>query len=262
MLAYLGSIWRCRYFWLSLVRIDIRTRYRRSVLGIGWSLLQPLTMTAIFCLILRPLLMPELSLGYCVLFFLTGLALWNYIVNVAVQGCQALFRGEAYIRQYPAPLAIYPLRTALGFGVHLSLVLLMVMVLGCCWQGSVPVVPLLSLVPTLVLVLLLGWSLAVLTSFANVYYQDTQHLCEVGLQILFYGTPILYRPELLQAKNLGWLLHFNPLVPLFDLFREPLLNARVPSPLTFAWAGAVVLFFLLAASLVLVRCQGRVILYM
>src|SRR5438552_1821634 len=141
--SHLGAVWRCRYFWLSLVRVDLRTRYRRSVLGLGWSLLQPLAMTGLFCLILRPLLMPDWPLGFCVLFFLTGLAVWNYVVQVSVQGCLALIRGEAYIRQYPAPMAIYPLRTALNFGVHLLLVLGLVVPLGCVWHGGVALLPLL-----------------------------------------------------------------------------------------------------------------------
>ncbi len=262
MLPYLRAVWRCRYFWLSLVRVDLRTRYRRSVLGLGWSLLQPLTMTAIFCLILRPLLMPEQPLASCALFFLTGLAVWNYIVQVSVQGCQALIRGEVYIRQYPAPMAIYPLRTALNFGVHLLLVLSVVVPLGCFWHGAVSVLALVALVPALALLLLLGWSLAVLTSFANVRFHDTQHFCEVGFQILFYGTPILYGPELLHGKGLGWLLAVNPLVPLFDLLREPVLHARLPAALTFVWAGGVVLAFAVAACTTLALCQRRIIFYM
>ena len=51
MTTYLAAVWRFRFFWMSLVRMDLRTRYRRSLLGIGWSLLQPLAMTAIFCLV-------------------------------------------------------------------------------------------------------------------------------------------------------------------------------------------------------------------
>ena len=42
-------MWRCRYFWMSLVKIDLRTRYRRSVIGLGWSLLRPIAMTVILC---------------------------------------------------------------------------------------------------------------------------------------------------------------------------------------------------------------------
>jgi ABC-type polysaccharide/polyol phosphate export permease len=49
MVSYAAAIWRCRYFWFSLVRMDLRTRYRRSVLGLGWSLLHPIAMMAILC---------------------------------------------------------------------------------------------------------------------------------------------------------------------------------------------------------------------
>src|SRR5688500_6720008 len=48
-LRYLGRVWDCRYFWLSLVRMDLRNRYRRSTLWMGWSLLNPLLMTGILC---------------------------------------------------------------------------------------------------------------------------------------------------------------------------------------------------------------------
>jgi ABC-type polysaccharide/polyol phosphate export permease len=262
MLSYLHSIWRCRYFWLSLVRVDLRTRYRRSFLGLGWSLLQPLAMTAIFCAIVRPLLMPERPLAECALFFLSGLICWHFIVNVTVQGCNALFRGEAYIRQYPAPMAIYPLRTALGYAVHFLIALAVVLAFSWVWHGAVDIVALAGLAPGVVLLLLLGWSLAVLTSFANVYYQDTQHLCEVGFQFLFYATPILYGPELLRGRGLEWVMYANPFAPVLQLVREPILLARPAAPVTYLWAGTVVLAFFLAACGTLATQQRRVIFYL
>ena len=102
------------------------------------------------------------------------------------QGCQCFFQGEPYIRQHPAPIAIYPLRTALGETVHFLIALCVV--LGLVWYlhgfGNLPV--LLTLVPTLLLLFVFVWSLALIAGFANVYFQDTQHLADVGFQILFY----------------------------------------------------------------------------
>ena len=49
MTAYVTELWRLRHFWMALVRNDLRNRYRRSVLGLGWSLLQPIAMTAVLC---------------------------------------------------------------------------------------------------------------------------------------------------------------------------------------------------------------------
>src|SRR4051794_29739629 len=112
MQSYLASVWHYRHFWLSLVRMDLRTRYRRSLLGVGWSLLQPLTMTVILCLVFGAIL--KVDTQTYVPHLLTGLVLWNFVLGCAPQACQTFFLSESYIRQCPLPLAVYPLRTALG----------------------------------------------------------------------------------------------------------------------------------------------------
>jgi ABC-type polysaccharide/polyol phosphate export permease len=126
--SYMAAIWRCRYFWLSLVKNDLRTRYRRSVLGMGWSLLHPICMTTILTAVFCKLFHQSIS-DYAP-FVLAGLATWNYVLTVVQHGCHCFFIGESYIRQYPAPLAIYPLRTALGGTVHFLLALSVVLLLS------------------------------------------------------------------------------------------------------------------------------------
>ena len=116
MYTYASQVWNVRHFWLSLVRMDLRTRYRRSVLGIGWSLLQPLAMTAVLCLVFSQIV--GITVKDYVPHLLTGLVCWNFLVGCALQGCQSFFQGESYIRQCPLPLAIYPLRTTIGACFH------------------------------------------------------------------------------------------------------------------------------------------------
>src|SRR5437870_135883 len=118
---YLAEIWRCRYFWITLVKVDLRTRYRRSILGMGWSLLHPIAMTAILCIVFHTIFHAKIR-EYAP-FLLAGLAIWNYVLSSTLSGCQCFFQGESYIRQYPAPFAIYPLRTALGGSVHFLIAL-------------------------------------------------------------------------------------------------------------------------------------------
>ena len=129
-MRYLSAIWGCRYFWFSLVKMDLRTRYRRSVLGMGWSLLHPIAMTLIICMMFRHILGNNNVREYAP-FLLAGLVCWQYILVSTLQGCQCLFQGESYIRQYPAPIAIYPLRTTLGGAIHFLLGL--VVVIGLTW---------------------------------------------------------------------------------------------------------------------------------
>ena len=111
------------------------------------------------------------------------------------QGCQCFFQGESYIRQHPAPLAIYPLRTALGAGIHFLFGLCVLLAFVWLVNGFGNLPALLSLVPTLILMFIICWALAICMGVLNVLFQDCQHLIEVLLQILFYLTPIMYDPR-------------------------------------------------------------------
>lgn len=260
---YLAAIWRCRYFWLSLVKNDLRTRYRRSVLGMGWSLLHPICMTAILTAVFYKMFnQEEQPITEYAPYVLAGLAAWNYILTVVNHGCHCFFIGESYIRQYPAPLAIYPLRTALGGTVHFLLALLVVVLFSWCLNHFQGVPALASLVPTILLLFIFAWSAAVLAGVANVYFQDTQHLTEVGFQMLFYATPLIYYEKLLQDNKLGWFLSLNPLLPLLRLVRLPILKGEVPSLNDFGVAAVIVVVTLLAAGWTLSRLQRRLIFYL
>lgn len=258
---YLHAIWRCRYFWLSLVKMDLRTRYRRSILGMGWSLLHPIAMTATICTVFHHIM--RMDVWHFAPYLLAGLACWNYILTSTTTGCQSLLHGESYIRQYPAPIAIYPLRTTLGATIHFLIAL--TVVLGLMWyikQDLFSFLPLLSLIPTVLLLFVFCWSLAVLAGFANVFFQDTQHLCEVGFQIFFYLTPIMYEPKMLEGARLAWIINLNPLVPILNLIREPIVEGHMPTLMMYGMALATVAMVAGAAILALVRLQRRVIFYM
>ena len=134
---------------------------------------------------------------------LSGLTFWNFISATAISGCQSFFQGESYIRQHRAPLAMYPLRTTLGAGYHFLVGMGVVLVAVSIFAGFANPLVLLSLVPSLVLLFVFAWSLAVCTGTLNVLFHDTQHLLEIILQIVFYMTPIIYKPEILITRTLG-----------------------------------------------------------
>jgi ABC-type polysaccharide/polyol phosphate export permease len=260
MTTYLATVWRFRYFWMSLVRMDLRTRYRRSLLGIGWSLMQPLAMTAIFCLVF-PFFMHVPVVQY-VPHALTGLVCWNFVLGCAVAGCHTFLHSESYIRQCPLPLAIYPLRTSLGALFHLFVGMCVLTVVCSIMRGFPGVIPLLSLLPTLALMFVFGWAMVALSGTFNVFFQDTQHLAEVGFQILFYLTPIIYRLSDLPRHRLSWLLQWNPLVAFLNLVRAPLLDGVVPTPNQYLYAAAVAAGLAAVAGAVLGRMQKRLIFYL
>ncbi|HEX6985576.1 MAG TPA: ABC transporter permease [Planctomycetaceae bacterium] len=257
MLSYPANVWRYRYFWGSLVRMDIRTRYRGSWLGAGWSLLHPLAMSAAMCLVF-----PKLF-GVSVQDFLptviSGMVFWQFLSACAVGGCNCLTAGEAYLRQVPAPMAIYPLRTALGAGFHLSIAFTVVLLGNAAINGLDEPASVLALLPTFPLLLLFGWSLAVLAGFAHAYFPDMHHLIEIGMQILFYATPIIYPPRVLRDRGMGWLMDYNPVASLVEVVREPLLGRGLADASAYATAGGLVVAVAALAALVLNRFERKVI---
>jgi len=260
MLTYLNEIWKCRYFWMSLVRMDLRTRYRRSILGVGWSLLQPLAMTCVFYVAFQHFIRFQGS-DY-IAYLLTGMVAWNFILNSALQGCQCFFQGEAYIRQCPLPLAIYPLRTSLGTLFHFFMGLCVMTAVCAVMRGIPGGAALFSLVPTVLLLFIFCWSLTVMCGTFNVYFNDTQHLAEVLFQILFYLTPIIYRIDDLGRHRLAALLRWSPIVAFLDLIREPLMNHAVPTPAQYGYAVAIVVVMATSAAFLLGRLQKKLIFHL
>ncbi|AWM39269.1 ABC-2 type transporter [Gemmata obscuriglobus] len=238
MFRHLSAIWTARHFLLALVKLDLRLRYRRSVLGIGWSLLHPLAMTAVFTVVFSQLFGGGDPVGYAA-YALAGLAVWAFLREAATLGSKAFLLNESYIRQSPMPYTIYTLRTVLGQVTHACLALTVVVALVAVWKQDAGVlVGVLLAVPGLLLAVVAAWAVATIGAFLTAFFHDVAHLLEVGAQIGFYLTPIMYRRSVLDDRGLGWLADINPVNMFLTLIRDPLLIG-VPTGAQLAqWGGA------------------------
>ena len=228
--AYLARIWKLRYFWGALVKNDLSNRYKRSFLGIGWSMLKPLAMTAIFCMVFGKLF--NVPTSEYAPFVLIGVTFWQFLTETLVAGSHSLAAGSAYIRQQNVPLAIFPLRSVIGSAFHAGVALLVALGIALAFRGFETLNPfaLLCLGPAILLLFLLGWCLAIISSVVSTHFPDTRHMLELGLQILFYVTPILYKPESIEGQSrLIWIVEWNPLTSLRALVRVPILEGTPPA---------------------------------
>jgi lipopolysaccharide transport system permease protein len=223
MFRHLSAVWTARHFLLALVRLDLRLRYRRSVLGIGWSLLHPITMTIVFTVVFSQMFGDGNPIGYAA-FALAGLAVWNFFRDAATVGSKALLLNEPYIRQSPMPYTVYTLRTVLGQAIHSSMALAVVVAVVAFWKGDAGVFVGLALaLPGLLLAIVAAWAVATIGAFASAFFHDTTQLLEVACQIGFFLTPIMYRRSLLDDRGLGWVVDINPANLYLAVIRDPLL---------------------------------------
>lgn len=257
MIGYLNNIWSLRHFWMLLIRIDMQNRYRRSVLGIGWSLIQPAMMTAVLCCVFHSVFGVD-WLHYAPFVFI-GLTYWSFINHSVSHGCRSFHNGKPYIRQKPAPMAIYPLRTVSTAGFQLLIATVAVLPLAFWSSGTAFDWPLLTLPFTFLLLLIIGWSLAVLSGVATVYFPDIEHLSPAVLQVLFYTTPVIYPASALQGRSLHWAMKFNPLAACLELLRKPLIDATFPTSTEVFLAAGFAAVLLVFAGLVLARAERRLV---
>lgn len=260
----LATVWRFRHFWLSLSGMDLRVRYRRSVLGIGWSVLHPVAMTIVFCVAFASWLGTG-DWRTAAPFYLAGLAVWDVIKQSAVQGSLTFLRNEPYIRQSPLPLAVYTLRTSLGTATHFGIALGVAIVATGVLHPVDHLTPLYAVwavLPAAALLVVFCWAVTAVCAVANVYFHDTQHLAEVGLGIGFFLTPIIYPKDRLTERGLGFVADANPVVAFLDVLREPLLTGEPPSTGTFARAAGLTAVAVAAALAALARFERRLVFHL
>jgi len=253
MLSHIQSIWTFRHFWMALVKMDLRTKYRRSVLGVGWSVLNPILMSAVLMLGFGRVLGGGDTIREYGAFLLSGLCVWEFMRNSMSIGCNALTQNEAYIRQSPLPYGIYPLRTVAGTGIHFLISLTVTVVIVCVLKDSAsPLLHAWVVLPTVALLFVFCWSLAAIFAFANAYFHDTQHLTDVVMSLLFFLTPVMIKPEN-QPEAIRAANAYNPFNVFMQLVRQPLISADDPFPSGELWvqaAGLTAILFALACSTV------------
>lgn len=245
MKAYLNGIWESRYFWLHLARADLKYKFRRSRLGLLWTMINPLMLMLMITLVFGNLF--GISMKYYGSYVFSGILIWDFIHGAALTGCNALLSSESYIKQFQHPMAIYSLKVAL---VQVATFIIAVQALYIWTLFSNPTnlwLCLLTLPITVVCLFLLGWPIAILTSSINIKYRDFSQILALVLQLLWYMSPIMIKPEMFKARSLTLLFEYNPVTHILNLLRTPLLDGRLPSLIDFAYVlGLAAILFLLA----------------
>lgn len=207
-----------------LVDRDMKLLYKRSALGIAWTLINPLLQLAVFSFVFRsviPINIPQFSS-----FAFSGLLIWTWSQTALFQATGLITSNKALIRQPNFPTAILPVVTTMTGLIHFLLAL-PVLIIFLAVDGVEPssvlfVLPLLMVIQ-FVLTVGLAYPLAAL----NVTFRDTQHTLGVLLQMLFYLTPIFYDLNSV-PKEFQPFYQLNPMVPLIEAYRAILLKGTQP----------------------------------
>jgi ABC-type polysaccharide/polyol phosphate export permease len=216
-LRYRELIW-------ALALKDLKVRYKRSVLGFLWALLNPallmIVLTIVFSTVMR------MNIQHYAIFLLSVLIPWTFFAQSLAYAVESIVGNGELIKKVAVPKLVFPVAVVISNLINLLLSIiplaLIVLAVGQRFYWTWVYLP----VPLLILsVFTLGATFLFAT--ANVYYRDVAHIVQILLQVLFYATPIIYSADMFPAKY-RWLFHLNPLNYLFNGFRLAVYNGQLP----------------------------------
>jgi ABC-type polysaccharide/polyol phosphate export permease len=232
-LQELKEVLNYRHLLFQLVRRDLLSRYKRSFLGVAWTMLNPLGMMLILSFVFSHVFGQTRAYPA---FILSGLMFWNFFSQSTTAAMSSLIWGGGLLQRIYVPRASFGLSAVGSAIVNLLLALVPLFIVMVLTGAPIRITVLFLPVPLLLLACFsLGLGLAIST--LAVYFPDVAEMYQIFLTAWMYITPIIYPETTFPAKYL-LILHLNPMYYLVKLWRLPLYDGRLPTLGEF-WPAAV-----------------------
>jgi ABC-type polysaccharide/polyol phosphate export permease len=207
-----------------LAWLDVRQRYRRSVLGPIWLTVSVALQIGAMGLVYGELLHQDVAHYLPRLAF--GLTMWGLISMLVADGCLCFISAESFLKQEALPKSMFPARVvvrSLIIFAHNLVVLLVVIVIFLPWPGWEALLAL----PGLALIAINGMWIGLVVGLLCLRFRDLPPIVASFMQVAFFLTPVIWVPEALHGKW-WWLVSFNPFASFLSIVTNPLLSAPIP----------------------------------
>jgi ABC-2 type transport system permease protein len=253
---YIKNFLKYRDLLRELVIRDIKIKYRRSVLGLAWSLLNPLLMMVVITIVFSHLFRFQIK-NYPI-YLLTGQIMFAFISESTNMAMTSITGNASLIKKVYIPKYIFPIAKVLSSFVNLLFSLVAVVIMILVLHVKISWTILLFPIP-LLCILALAVGMGLILSAYTVFFRDILHLYGVFLMVWNYLTPIFYPESLLEKYKI--LLFVNPLYFIIKYFREIVLYGTLPSLQLTCSSIGVPLFILMLGMYLFYRKQDKFILY-
>ena len=236
------QVWSYRNLIADLAQRDLKARYKRSFIGWVWSLINPAVTLGIYTVVFGFFLKappPQAGNGELesfALFLFCGLIVWNLfsgVVNTSISSFSSA--GSLLTRTYfppECPMVAGLITVVLQVLMETAILLFIMIVLGnVSWTA-------IFLVPVFVLMSCFAFGVGLVMGLANIRFRDVSYLVGIGMQALFYSTPIVYPLDIVPDRVKGW-IELNPLTSFVGAMRDALYLLEVPDPVDWLVMGGL-----------------------
>ena len=261
----IAELLRYRQLIAMLVVRELKVRYKRSIFGLLWTMLNPLLLMVVYTVVFATIMKaPQRNFA---IFLLSGLLPWLFFSIAVLQGLNSILTNQELIRKVRLPQAVFPLSVVGSNLVNFILSLVPLLLLMAVLRQ--PFTPALLFLPVAILILTVFTSgVTLLFATFTVFFRDVRHLAEVALQMLMYLSPVFYDLQMLGQFDAWWFrtfrlfLRVNPLWYLLELVRDPVYYGQLPPLKVTAVAAASALVALSVGFAVFQRLAPRHIHYL
>jgi ABC-2 type transport system permease protein len=210
-----------------LAATDFKLRWFGSALGYLWTLMRPLLLFGVLYVVFTEIVRFGAGIEHYPVYLLTAIVMFTFFSETTSRGVTSLIERENLLRKVRFPRMVIPLSVALhsAFNLGLNFVAVFVFVFAA---GIEPRIEWLELIPLVALLLIFATGVGMLLSALYVRYRDVQPIWEVGLQILFYASPVIYvtstYPDSIEREAMA-----NPLTAILTQARHALIDPSAPT---------------------------------
>lgn len=238
---------RNKFIIYNLVTRNLKLRYRKSILGIFWTMLIP-GMTAVVYYFVFQFVM-RVSMPNYLFYLLLGLIPWTFISISISHGLESIVGNHSILNKVPLPIFIFPMSEVITAFLNLIFSIPVLLVVGLIMKVDVSVYWLTF--PFYLLALFLSsYFISLILGVLYVYFRDLRHIVSILMQIWFYGTPIIYDVAMVPQKY-KFLLYLNPVGMIFHGLHEAIINGALLPQFD----------FLILVSWLLILCLSSVWIY-
>lgn len=240
----LKELWHYRELFYFLAWRDIKLRYKQTIFGIGWAVLQPFMMMVVFSIIFGKIAqIPSDNIPYPI-FSYAGLLFWNLFSNSLTNASQSLVSSASIIQKVYLPRIILPTSSIIVTMVDFFFAFLVLTGIMFYYNFMPHLLGVILLLPLLFITFIASLGLGLFFSALNVKYRDIRYALPFFIQILIFVTPVIYPSSIISDKY-RWILSFNPMTGVIEAFKASFLGSAPVNWVALAISVAASIIFLI-----------------
>ena len=252
LMSTIKELYAYRQMIFSLVKKDLRGRYKGSVLGFLWTFINPLFQLIVYTIVFSKILRNDIPRYYLYLF--VALIPWIFFSSSITVGAASIISQKDLVKKIYFPRMVIPISYVTSCFVNMLLCFIVIFAVIIVTGAGINFLAVLTLPVIMIVEYIFALGMAMIASAVTVYFRDLEHILGIIAMAWMYLTPVVYSKKIVPDRYLP-LFNLNPMTHIIDCYRTVLYEKQVPDLTALLWAAGLGVFFLVFGAFVFNKLQ-------